>query len=360
MLAVARLVCALSVALPALAYKKAPVFDVQGHRGSRGETVESTLPAFAAALIDGVTTLEMDNGITKDGVVIVWHDEVITGDKCTDTKPAFKNDPLFPYVGKNLANLTLAQVKTLDCGSKRLYNFPLQNTYPGVKLSTMDELFKFVQCADPGRTMEFNIESKINPVEVNQTRGVDTFVSLQRKAFRASGYKLSQITYQSFDWRTLIAMKAVEPALPTAALIDPTTTSGENNSTSLWLGGLRLEDFAGATLGEQIAYAAKSIKANVVSSAAIETGADPTDANYVPFTTAAMIKKAHQLGLAVKPWTVNRLNVAEQLMDWGVDGIITDYPLQVRRLAIGRGETVSPSFSQSKVLSCLAKHIQKV
>jgi hypothetical protein len=65
----------------------------------------------------------------------------------------------------------------------------------------MDELFKFVQCADPKRTMQFNIESKINPVQVNQTRGVDTFVSLQRKAFLASGYKLSQITVSWFACR---------------------------------------------------------------------------------------------------------------------------------------------------------------
>lgn len=30
---------------------------------------------------------------------------------------------MFPYVGKNIANLTLAQVKTLDCGSQRLSAF---------------------------------------------------------------------------------------------------------------------------------------------------------------------------------------------------------------------------------------------
>jgi hypothetical protein len=32
-------------------------------------------------------------------------------------------DPLFPYVGKHVANLTLAQIKTLDCGSKRLLRY---------------------------------------------------------------------------------------------------------------------------------------------------------------------------------------------------------------------------------------------
>jgi len=72
---------------------------VQGHRGGRGEVVENTLPAFAWGLILGVTTLELDNGITKDGVVVVWHDHEIKAEKCVDTKPAviisfYAKDPI--------------------------------------------------------------------------------------------------------------------------------------------------------------------------------------------------------------------------------------------------------------------------
>lgn len=116
------------------AYEK--YFDLQGHRGGRGEAVESTLPAFAWGLLAGVTTLEMDGestdrdradllvGLTKDGVPIVWHDEVIDKTKCKDSAPAFANDTMYPYVGKNVANLTLAQIKTLDCGSLRIDGFP--------------------------------------------------------------------------------------------------------------------------------------------------------------------------------------------------------------------------------------------
>lgn len=64
-------------------------------------------------------------GLTKDGVPIVWHDEIIDATKCKDTGAAFSNDPFYPYVGKNVANLTLAQIKTLDCGSLRIDGFPL-------------------------------------------------------------------------------------------------------------------------------------------------------------------------------------------------------------------------------------------
>ena len=49
-------------------------FDLQGHRGARGLAPENTLPAFAKALEVGVATLELDTGITRDGVVVVGHD----------------------------------------------------------------------------------------------------------------------------------------------------------------------------------------------------------------------------------------------------------------------------------------------
>ncbi|KAF8202932.1 PLC-like phosphodiesterase [Pholiota molesta] len=343
-----------------LQIQTSPVFDVQGHRGSRGENSESILPAFAWALIGGVTTLELDNGITKDGAVIVWHDEAIMGEKCNDTIPAFKNDPDFPYVGKFVANLTLAQIKTLDCGSKRLAKFPLQLTHPGTKISTLHEVFRFAHCADPERSIRWNIESKINPIETNYTRGVDDFVSLQHAEFTKSGYRLSQITYQSFDWRTLIGMKALEPKIPTSALIDMDTGFSFQNETSPWLAGIRVQDFPGTTRGEQVAYAVNSIQANIISPNVLESGVDPTDADWVPFTTKEMISQAHELGMMVKPFTVNRLNSAAQLLDWGVDGIITDYPTQVRRLVRDSGKIVASPFSTKRVLKCLNEHLQKV
>lgn len=62
--------------------------------------------------------------MTKDDEIIVWHDPQVFATKCRDTAPAVADDPMFPYVGKYVANLTLAQVKTLDCGSQRIVAFP--------------------------------------------------------------------------------------------------------------------------------------------------------------------------------------------------------------------------------------------
>ncbi len=105
----------------------------------------------------------------------------------------------------------MAQIKTLDCGSQRLNDFrkiakfrelssasddfPLaeQLAYPGLKLSTLQELFAFVECVDSDRRIMFNIESKVDADFPNLTRTVEDFVELQYAAFQSSSY-LHQIT----------------------------------------------------------------------------------------------------------------------------------------------------------------------
>ncbi|KAI0803032.1 PLC-like phosphodiesterase [Irpex lacteus] len=355
------------VALPAQQYtlnvnkNKGRYFDVQAHRGGRGNTVENTLPSFAWGLIDGATTLELDNGITKDGVVVVWHDENITPEKCIDTAPATPNDPDFPYVGKFVANLTLAQLRTLDCGSKRQDKYPLQLTYPGTRISTLEEVFAFAECADPSLDIQWNIESKINAQFPDQTRGVQDFVQKQHAIFSASSYR-NAITYQSFDWRTLVEMKKLNPDIATSALIDSATATGPGNSSTPWLAGLDLSVFPGPTFGQQVAQAARYIHANILSPAVVHDASpakDPSIESFIPFATKAMVDEAHGLGVEVKPWTVNRLNIVDQLLEWNVDGIISDYPNAVRRLVKQRQLPVAPKYPKQRVLSCLEKHLAK-
>ncbi|EIW86408.1 PLC-like phosphodiesterase [Coniophora puteana RWD-64-598 SS2] len=334
-------------------------YDVQAHRGGRGSTVESVLPSFAWALIDGATTLELDNGITADGVVIVWHDENIVAQKCQDTQPAFQDDPMFPYVGKYVANLTLAQIRTLDCGSKRQRDYPQQLTYPGTRISTLQEVFDFVECADPTHQILWNIESKVDARCSNCTKEPEMFARLQQASFAASPYHKS-ITYQSFDWRTLVAMRHIDPSITISALIDDDTAlTSDENYTTPWLAGLRLDTFPGPTSGHQVAQAAQAISADILSPSA-ESFRSPEDLhaeNYVPFATKAMINEAHRLGLKVKPWTVNRLDVVEQLVEWNVDGIITDYPGVVRRYIKQQMLPVAPKHAKRRVFDCLSKHM---
>ncbi|KAL4069465.1 PLC-like phosphodiesterase [Scleroderma citrinum] len=333
-------------------------YDVQAHRGGRGNTVESILPSFAWGLVDGATTLELDNGITLDGEVVVWHDEEITARKCRDTKPVVPNDPSFPYVGKFIANLTLAQIKTLDCGSQRQAEYPQQLLYPGAQIPTLKEVFDFVECADPTHQILWNIESKIDARFPNRTAGVRDFVQKQHAVFQSSPYYLS-ITYQSFDWRTLTAMKELDPRITTSALIDEDTAFMPDNSTTPWLAGLRLDEFPGPSFGEQVVQAAHKIDADILSPTATVTIPSPKDpSENIPFTTQSLINEAHRLGMQVKPWTVNRLDIADELLQWGVDGIITDYPSVIRRWAKQHGRSVAPKYPKQRIFTCLRKHMQ--
>ncbi|KAG6814018.1 hypothetical protein H0H92_003868 [Tricholoma furcatifolium] len=344
-------------------------------------------------MVDGVKTLELDNGITKDGIVVVCHDQYIAAEKCQDTAPAvgivhfsvlttnadrlaqFPDDADYPYVGKYIVNLTLAQIRTLDCGSQRLNDFrepaplyqnnligTMQLSYPRTTIPTLEEVFDFVACADPQRKMQFNIESKIDPTAPDHSHDVDVFVNLQHAAFKNSGYDFQSII--SFDWRTLIGMKALEPRIPTAALVSRLVlqhfhvTSGDINGTTAWLAGLQLRDFPGATIDVKIAEAAKSIDADILSPSYISSRSpvtDPSQSGYIPFTTKTMVDHSHELGMKVIPWTVNRWNAAEELFQMDIDGIITDYPTQMRRLIEKKGLGLAPVYDQEKVFECLSK-----
>jgi glycerophosphoryl diester phosphodiesterase len=123
-----------------------------------------------------------------------------------------------------------------------------------------------------------------------------------------------------------------------------------------------VQSFPGNTVGEQLAEAASSINADILSpvDTASQDVEDPTQAGYVPFTTKEMVDRAHKLDLQVKPWTVNRMSVAENLIGFGVDGIITDYPANMRRLVESKGLPVASTHSQQKILKCLEQHIQTV
>ncbi len=231
-LIVALVVLALGVSVisgmpPAVA---APDFDLQAHRGGRGETTEESLRAFAKALEVGVSTLEFDIVITGDGQPLVWHDPVIEPTKCTDTAPAFPGDPQYPYVGKLVHDLTLPQIRTLDCG-KLLTNFPSAEVVSGNKIATLPEVFDLT--AAYGADVRYNIETKVEADKPQMSASPQEFVDVILGVVRAAG-KVDRVEIQSFDWRTLPLVRQAEPAIPLVALWDETTYV----PNSPWLAGV--------------------------------------------------------------------------------------------------------------------------
>ena len=306
-------------------------FDLQAHRGGLGLVVESTVAAFANALELGVTTLELDVQITEDGQAVVTHDRRVDGRKCADTAPVTPGDPEFPYVGKFVNTLTLAQVKSLDCGSRTLPEFPGQVAVPGARMPLLREVFALVK-ANRAHKVKLNIETKVEAGAPSETAPREQFVQVTAGEIRRAG-TLRQVTIQSFDWGALMRMREVEPRLPLVALTNVDFLQAGRPGGSPWLGGIDIDDFGGDPL-----RAIESFGAAAFSPVhGFPRHGKVTDPTYRPYVTREMVDQAHALGIKVIPWTVDDEPTMNKLIDDGVDGLITDYPDRLRTVLADRG-----------------------
>lgn len=288
-------------------------FDVEGHRGARGLAPENTLPGFAKALEIGVDTLEMDLGVTKDGVLVVSHDQALNPDHTRDADGHW-----IPGPGPAIHSLTLEELKRYDVGRLRpwtLYSarFPDQVGADRVPIPTLREVFELVKQSG-NTTVGFNIETKIDPGHPARTVAPGAFVELFLATVREAGMS-ARVILQSFDWRTLRYCRCVAPEIATSCLT--THHRGDDNvqfgrPPSPWLDGLDQNAFVGSV--------PRLVKA---ADAAIWS----PDASGL---SAAQVEEAHGLGLRVIPWTVNDPKRMRELIAAGVDGLISDRPDRLR------------------------------
>jgi glycerophosphoryl diester phosphodiesterase len=316
-LAAALLTLAVLLAGPATA--RSSEFDLQAHRGGRGETTEESLRAFAKAIELGVSTLELDIVITKDGQPLVWHDPTIEAEKCADTAPTFVGDPQYPYVGKLVHELTLAQVDTLDCG-RPLADYPQAEVVWGNKIATLPQVFAL---ADSYRAdaVRYNIETKVEADRPGASAEPQEAVDVILAAVRSAG-KADRVEIQSFDWRTLPLVRRAEPSIPLVALYDQHTWAPD----SPWLGGVNP-----AFVGDPL-IGARAVGADIVSP------------DYRLVTGQPFVDRAHALGLKVIPWTVDDAAAMRRQIGYGVDGIITDYPSLLRTVLAELSMPLPPAY----------------
>jgi glycerophosphoryl diester phosphodiesterase len=253
---------------------------VHGHRGARAVRPENTLPAFEYAITAGVDVLELDMAVTKDDVVVVSHDPLLTSALCTG--------PKLPAV---IHQLTLDELKQYDCGAVKNRKYPKQQPVPGTRVPTLDEVFALA----PRGTFDFNIETKIFKDHPEYTPAPERFVELVVEQVRK--HKLeSRVIVQSFDFRTLHALKRLAPEIRRSALYPP--------------------NFRAAVRGKDFVSIAREADATIVS----------PDYRLV---TKRKVDAAHEAGLEVVPWTANTPRHWQKLIDAGVDAIISDDPAEL-------------------------------
>ncbi|SEA45748.1 glycerophosphodiester phosphodiesterase [Variovorax sp. YR216] len=293
----------------ALAPAPRAAIDLQAHRGGRALMPENTLAAFSNAIDMGVNTLELDIGLTADDVVVISHDTSLNPDHTRNAQGNF-----LPSNGPAIRTLTLAQLQTYDVGridpdSNYGKQFSKQLVRDGERIPTLASLFERVRAAGADQ-VRFNIETKVDPSQPDETASPERMVRALLAEIDKAGMA-QRVTIQSFDWRTLALVRDQAPQIQRAYL-----TTSRTLRDSRWTAGLRLEDFGSAP--RLVKAAAGGGPGKVIWSPAFKE------------LTPELVKEAHAMGLQVLPWTVNERADMIRLIDWAVDGIITDDPAILR------------------------------
>jgi glycerophosphoryl diester phosphodiesterase len=287
--------------------------DLQGHRGARGLAPENTLPAFARALSLGVTTLELDVGITRDGVVVVSHDPTLSPDLTRAPGGAWlahRGPPIHHLTYSELARYDVGRLKP---GSAYAARYPAQEAVDGTRIPRLADVFALTRKA-LNHDVRFNIETKLSPLANDETAPPGEFVARLVDEIRLAGME-RRSSIQSFDWRTLQIVQQIAPEIPTVYLTaeQPWLDNIRRSATegSPWTAGFRFRDLGSVP-------------------SMVRRAGGAVWSPYFGDLTGASLQEAHALGLKVVVWTVNRPEDIRRQLDLGVDGIISDRPDLVR------------------------------
>lgn len=261
-------------------------FDIQGHRGCRGLMPENTIPAFQKAVELGVTTLEMDLAVTVDGELVVSHEPYFSSEISLDTAGNFIPDSA--QLNHNIFKMPYSEVKKYDCGLKPHPRFPEQQKIPVAKPLLMDVFREVEAVPKASGKIRYNIEikSQVGSEGVYHPTPAD-FSDLVFESIRKSiGFE--RITIQSFDFRVLQYFHGHYPEVTLALLIENKLPSKQNLDSLGFIPAIYSCDF--------------------------------------DLLSRPEVRNLQDQGMKVIPWTVNEVSDMKTLIDWGVDGLITDYP----------------------------------
>jgi glycerophosphoryl diester phosphodiesterase len=282
--------------------------ELHGHRGARGIAPENTLVGFREAIRLGVDWIEIDIGMSREGVLIVHHDRAL------NTSIARKGGswietpiPLFELDAREIRSFDVGRIKP---GSGYANRYPYQKPVDGTAIPTLADMLEMPEMqAHP--EISLNIEIKTSPLAPNETAAPERIVKALVALLDTYGYR-KRARIQSFDWRNLKHLRDFAPDLPlsflTAELPDLDNLQRAQPAPSPWLGGANLEAFGGS-VPRLISHMGGKY--------------------WAPFyrdISSGDVVTAHGEGLKVIVWTVNDADDMHTALMMGVDGIITDYP----------------------------------
>lgn len=268
--------------------------DWQGHRGARGLLPENSIPAFLKALEYPITTLELDVVISKDSQVIVSHEPWMSHEICTSPQ----GDPITAAEQKqlNLFQMTYAEIKQYDCGSRGNEKFSEQQPLKTHKPSLLEAVTQVELYCDKHHITppQYNIEIK-SQVDYDNIYTPEPLSFVQILLDDLDVLDIThRTTVQSFDPRSLEAVHQLDSTIVTAYLVYEPGVEQQMNLLS---------------------YTPEIFSP------------------YYLLLNEANIDSIHQMGMKIIPWTINDVETMTRLIAAGVDGIITDYPNLIEQIS---------------------------
>jgi glycerophosphoryl diester phosphodiesterase len=284
---------------------EAPVLNI-GHRGASGHAPEHTIPSYDLALRLGADYIEQDLQMTKDGVLVALHDDILDR-----TARGQGRDCDGPVITK-----TLEQIKTCDVGSwfNEAYPQYARDEYVGLRIPTLEEVFQRY-----GSGANYYIETK-NP-EAAPGMEEELLRLMDEYGLRGPAVEGWQVLIQSFSPASLQKIQALDPSLPLIQLYDEETS--------------------------------EAIRTNLDAACAYAVGVGP----YKGDVDTHLVDAAHARCLHVHPYTVNEEQEMKTLIEVGVDGMFTNFPDRLVE-ALGKGATDSKAAAQRAAeasAACLAR-----
>jgi glycerophosphoryl diester phosphodiesterase len=282
------------------------------------------LPAFAEALSIGVSAIELDAGVSRDGVVVVTHDQVLNPDLARTADGKW-----LEAAGRPVTRYTLAELKTFDVGRlnpSRDYagNFLKQRPVDGTAMPTLKQVIDLVRRAG-NDDVRLDVEIKGNPEKPEMTLGPAAYAEKVVQVVRDEGFA-DRASILSFDWRTLRRVHEIAPDIPTVCLTIQRRFDNIRKGRpgpSPWTAGLDIDDVDGSV--PRLVQAAGCGVWSV----------------YYKDLDSPQLAESHALGLKVLVWTVNEPSDMRDFIDIGVDGIVTDYPDVLRAVLIEKAVPVA-------------------
>lgn len=288
---------------------KPDYIKIYGHRGARGVLPENTLESFKYLFENNIHAYETDILISKDFIPVITHDFRLDPSYTKDINDNWIEDENIKIIDLTYDQILQFDVGTLNKLSKYGRKFINQKSLQNQNIPKLSELLKLTS-DNIVEDLLINLEIKSTPIEKNLTPEPNEMVKIIIDEVSRSNLE-DRIIYSSFDWRVLREVKERDSKIPRAYLTSG--VKGKIYDKSPWL------DFTPLHNGVELPELIKAL------------GGSAWHPNYKD-VNKEIIQISHDKGLPVNVWTVNRESDMLRMIDYGVDGIMTDYPLKLKEL----------------------------